>query len=322
MTKQPRAFLSYSHDDRDIATQIAEGLQASGVEVWFDKWEILPGDSLIKKIFKEGLAGADAFIILLSQHSVQSRWVQEELDVALIKRIEGVTRVIPVIIGNVQVPLPLRAVQWIDMSEDFDAALRRLQMAVFEIRERPAVGQPPEFVRTQLGSVGGLSRLASALGLFLASTGKHKVGNEETFRAAELAERLGFSPQETDDAIDELESLGLVKTYNYLGSAPFMHSKVQPTYALFLHFRGQGLEYDPEEDIRIIASAIAAQERTDGPRLAELTRLSPLRINRAMAYLEDYGLVRVIKEMGTAPSNFSAVWATGATRRFVAENCK
>jgi hypothetical protein len=322
MIKQPSAFLSYTHDDRYTATKVAEGLRAGGVDVWFAKWEILPGDSLIRKIFEEGLAGADAFIILLSQHSVQSRWVQEELDAALIKRIEGVTRVIPVVIDNVQVPLPLRAVRWIDMSEDFDEALRELQMAIFGIRERPAVGAPPEFVRTQLRSVGGLSQLGSAIGLFLVSTGKHKVGNEETFRAAELAERLGFSPQETDDAIDELESLGLVNAYSYLGSAPFMHAEVEPTYALFLHLRDQGLEYDPEEDIRIIASAVAAQERTVGPRLQELTGLSPLRINRAVAYLEDYGLVTVVKALGTAPFNFSDAWATGATRRFVAENCK
>jgi len=322
MINRPKAFLSYSHTDRNIATQVAESLRVGGIEVWFDKWEILPGDSLIRKIFEEGLAGADAFIILLSQHSVQSRWVQEELDAALIKRIEGVTRVIPVVIDNVQVPLPLRALQWLDMSEDFDAALRRLQMAVFEIRERPAVGQPPEFIRTQLVSVGGLSRIATALGLSLVSTGKREVGNEERFRAAELSEKLELSPQETDDAIDELESLGLVKTLNYLGTGPFVHGEVWPTYALFLHFQGQGLDYDPEEDIKVIASAIAARERTDGQRLRESTGLSPLRINRAVDYLEDYGLVGVIKVMGTAPFNFGAVWATGVTRRFVAENCK
>jgi len=102
MNKQPKAFLSYSHSDREIAERIATTtLRRNGIDVWFDKWEILPGDSLIRKIFEEGLAGADAFIVLLSQESVQSRWLQEELDAALIKRIEGVTRVIPVRIGNV-----------------------------------------------------------------------------------------------------------------------------------------------------------------------------------------------------------------------------
>jgi DNA-binding MarR family transcriptional regulator len=321
MSEHPKAFISHSHTDRDIATRIAEGLQASGVHVWFDKWEILPGDSLIRKIFNEGLAGADAFIILLSHQSVQSRWVQEELDAALIKRIEGVTRVIPVLAEDVEVPLPLRAVQWVDMSEDFDDALQQLLMAIFKVYQRPALGQPPEFVRRQLRSVGGLSPLGTSLGFFLISTGKHEVGNEETFRAAEIAAKLGLSPQETDDAIEELESLGLVKTYRYLGTAPFSYSEIQPTYALFLHFHDQIPEYDPEEDIKVVAAAIVAQGQTRGSQLQNLTQLSPLRINRAVAYLEDYGLVRVLKEMGSAPFNFGAVWATGATRRFVAEEC-
>lgn len=322
MTRRPKAFLSYSHADRKTATRIAKGLRAAGIDVWFDKWEILPGDSLIRKIFEEGLAGADAFIILLSEDSVESRWVREELDAALIKRIEGVTRVIPVVIDDVSAPLPLRPLLQVRMKDDFGDALRQLQGAIFGIRERPPVGQPPEFIRSQLASVGGLSRIATAVGHFLISTGKRKMGNEETFRPVDLAENLALSPQETDDAIDELESLGLVQTVNYLGTAPYQHGEVWPTYALFLHFRGQGLEYDPQEDIRTVASAIAAEERTDGEQIRKLTDLSPLRINRAVAYLEDYGLAKVIKELGSAPFDFGVVWATAATRRFVAENCR
>ncbi len=322
MNRRPRAFLSYSHADRDIATRVAERLQDGGIEVWFDKWEILPGDSLIKKIFEEGLSGADAFIVLLSQNSVQSRWVQQELDVAMVKRIEGVTRVIPVRIDEVQIPEALLPLRWVDMTQDFDRALHELEMAIFQVRERPPVGQPPKFVRDQLASVGGLSRIATVMGLFLASTGKYDVGLEESFRAAKLSEELGLSSEETDDAIDELESLGLVETRNYFGTAPFSHGHVTPTYALFLHFRGEGLNYDPVEDIKAMAAAVVAQKEVDGEKLAEETGVSPLRINRAIAYLEDYGLAHVIRTMGTAPFDFSDVWATGATRRFVADNCQ
>jgi hypothetical protein len=322
MNTRPKAFLCYSHSDREIAERIATDLRANGIEVWFDKWEILPGDSLIGKIFEEGIGGADAFIVLLSQHSVQSRWVKEELDVALIKRIEGVTRVIPVRVDDVQMPDPLRPLRWIDMSAEFDTALHELQMAIFQIHERPPVGELPDVARKQLTSVGGLSRIGTMLGLYLSRTGKHEIGNEERFRAKDLSENLGLSPEETDDAIDELESLGLVKTLNYFGTSPFSHGEVTPTYALFLQFQDEGLDYDPEEDIKAVASAIVAQKEVNGHKLAELTELSPLRINRAAAYLEDYGIVRIIKTMGTAPYNFNTIWATGATRRFAAEMCK
>jgi hypothetical protein len=78
----------------------------------------------------------------------------------------------------------------------------------------------------------------------------------------------------------------------------------------------------PKTISTVVASAVVAQKEVDGQKLAELTSLSPLRINRAVSYLEDYSLIRVIKTMGTAPFDFNMVWATGDTRRFVAEKCK
>ena len=322
MTKRPKAFISYNNTDREIATRIAETLRQEGIEVWFDKWEILAGDSLIQKIFQEGLAEADAFIVVLSKGSINSKWVQQELDAAMVKRIEGVTRVIPVLIDKVNIPEPLKPIKWIDLSENFDDTIRELQKAIFKVHERPPVGEPPDFVKN-LEPVSGLSGLGTKLGRFLITTGKHEVGNEETFRPAEIAEQFSFSPEEMNDAIDELESLGLVETSDFIGTHPYSHGDVTPTYALFLHFNGKGLDYDPEEDIKAIASAIASgNETTGGHYLAEKAAISPLRVNRAVAYLKDYGIAKVYEEIGTAPYDFSFVMATGATRRFVAENCK
>jgi hypothetical protein len=56
--------------------------------------------------------------------------------------------------------------------------------------------------------------------------------------------------------------------------------------------------------------------------LGELTGLPPHRINRAVGYLEAYGLARVQHEIGTGSYNFSYISATGDTRRFVEENWK
>lgn len=322
MGKTPKAFISYSHEDRELAIRIAEGLRSVGIDAWFDKYEIIPGDSLIKKIFEEGLAGADVFVILLTNSSIKSNWVRQELDVALIKRIEGITRVIPLKIGNVNIPDPLRTLKWIDMDGNFDERLRELQMAIYQVREIPPIGQPPEFIRNHLASVGGLSRLATAVGLYFLHSGIEETGNEESIRESELAEKLGFSPEEADDAIDELVNLGLIKTHDYLGTGPYSHGEVEPTYALFLHFQNEGMAYNPEDDIKTTASAIVAQKQLDGNKLKELTGLSPLRINRAIGYIEDSGIARVQHAIGTGPFDFDFVLATGSTRRFVDEKCK
>ena len=62
----PKAFLSYSYQDKDTAHKIAADLQRHGVDTWFDHWEIGAGDSLIQRIFVEGLANAAFFLVLLS----------------------------------------------------------------------------------------------------------------------------------------------------------------------------------------------------------------------------------------------------------------
>lgn len=116
--------------------------------------------------------------------------------------------------------------------------------------------------------------------------------------------------------------MGLLSVRNYLGTHPFSHGDVGPTYALFLHFRGHGLDYNPEEDIKSVASSIAAKEKIQGEEIAKLTGLSPLRINRAVGYLKDYSIVQTIETLGTASYDFNQLWAIGATRRFVAENCR
>jgi TIR domain len=322
MKTQPKAFISYSHQDREIVTKLAESLRANGIDTWFDRWELVPGDSLVHKIFSEGLSGVDAFIIVLSPHSIQSKWVQEELGVAMIKRIEGITRIIPVVIGDVSIPDALRPLLFVKLTNDFDSVVRDLQKAIFQVYERPPIGQAPEFVRDNQKSVGGLSPMATRLGLYLAKSGKAEVGIEEQISAAKLSKLLSLTPEETDDAIDELVNLGLATTLDYMGTTPFSHGHVEPTYALFLHFVNEALDYNPEDDIKAVASVIVAKKQLTGRELADLTELSPLRINRAVAYLEDSGLITAYRAIGTGPFNFLEVHATGATRSFAATNAR
>ena len=47
-------FLSHSAKDKAVVRAVAERLRADKVRVWFDEWEIKPGDSIPAKI-EEGL---------------------------------------------------------------------------------------------------------------------------------------------------------------------------------------------------------------------------------------------------------------------------
>ncbi|MBN1762715.1 MAG: toll/interleukin-1 receptor domain-containing protein [Methanomicrobia archaeon] len=322
MNKKPGAFLSYSHVDKNYATRIAKDLSQNGIDVWFDKWEISPGDSLIQKIFSEGLADSDFFLILLSASSTQSKWVTEELDAAIVNKITGVIRIIPIIIESCNIPLPLRSLRWVDLSKDYDEGILTLLKAMHRVSEKPPVGTPPNYVTSLKQSVGGLSKSASTIGFLLLSRPLDSTGFEKSYHAKVLQSMTPFlSADDLNDAVDELESYGLVKTIKVSGTAPYSFFQISPTYALYLHFK-EDLDYDPYEDIKAVASAVAAKGKLNGDQIQFIVKLPPVRINRAVSYLEDYGMVQVLKYSGTAPYNFGQLIATRHTRNFVQENCK
>ncbi|MCQ9427586.1 toll/interleukin-1 receptor domain-containing protein, partial [Pseudomonas sp. LJDD11] len=52
----PKVFVSHASEDKDrFVLDFAKQLRANGIDAWLDKWEMLPGDSLVTKIFDEGI---------------------------------------------------------------------------------------------------------------------------------------------------------------------------------------------------------------------------------------------------------------------------
>jgi hypothetical protein len=55
MAKKYDLFISYSSRDREFVQTLASDLKARSLEVWFDHWEMRPGDRLRSRI-NEGIA--------------------------------------------------------------------------------------------------------------------------------------------------------------------------------------------------------------------------------------------------------------------------
>ena len=62
------------------------------------------------------MAKRDFFFVVLSKTSVGSSWVKDELDVATVRRIGGLTRVIPILKEDGEIPWSLRALRWLNMA--------------------------------------------------------------------------------------------------------------------------------------------------------------------------------------------------------------
>jgi len=56
---------------------LAERLKADGVKVWFDEWDIKPGDSIPAKI-EDGLEKSRVLVLCMSANAFGSDWAQLE----------------------------------------------------------------------------------------------------------------------------------------------------------------------------------------------------------------------------------------------------
>ncbi len=123
---QPSIFIPHSSPDKDFADWLADRLSAAGLPIWYDKWEIRVGDSIVKKI-NDGLKKSDYLAAVLSQASVTSRWVQEELSAATIMRINRRgSYILPLLIQDCNIPPLLSHIRYADFRYNRDRAFHEL----------------------------------------------------------------------------------------------------------------------------------------------------------------------------------------------------
>jgi len=70
-------FLSHSAKDKDTVRELAQRLKDDGLRVWFDEWEIKPGDSIPVKI-EEGLEHSRVLVLCMSANAFGSDWARLE----------------------------------------------------------------------------------------------------------------------------------------------------------------------------------------------------------------------------------------------------
>jgi hypothetical protein len=130
MDKSPhepsRVFLSYASSDRAIAAQVATALREVGISVWFDVWELAPGDSIGDRV-DQALKASDLLLLFLSKASVTSRWVQTELNAVLTNQMKDrAITIIPVVIEDCDIPPVLADRMYVDLRGDVAAGVQRL----------------------------------------------------------------------------------------------------------------------------------------------------------------------------------------------------
>ena len=86
-------FISHASEDKEsVARPLARALQALGMEVWLDDFELTLGDSLRRSIDR-GLSSSRFGVVILSRDFFSKEWPNRELD-GLASREDGKEKVI------------------------------------------------------------------------------------------------------------------------------------------------------------------------------------------------------------------------------------
>jgi len=164
--EHPKVFLSHASEDKvHFVDEFALKLTEEGIDVWLDKWEMLPGDSLVDKIFEEGLKNAQAVIIVLSENSVSKPWVREELNTSIVNKLQKGTRIIPVVIDKCEVPQSLKSTLWEQISDtnDYKESLDRILASIYGKILKPKIGAIPAYTSSRIHEIAGLESIDSLI---------------------------------------------------------------------------------------------------------------------------------------------------------------
>jgi len=221
-------FVSHAREDNDrFVLDFAARLRSEqGLDAFVDVWEIKPGDSLVEKIFDDGIGRAEAVIVVISEHSINKPWVRKELDVSTVMQIEDDLKLIPVVIGNIerhQMPTSLRDTLWVRVGDldNYDAELSEVVAKIYDRYEKPPIGEQAEYTRADLGVVPDL-RLADSQVLKLCcemgmQRGERGAGidGDELVKAAEI---VGLHEKQVLRSVTLLAGRSLIDARTRIGS--------------------------------------------------------------------------------------------------------
>ena len=130
-----RVFLSHSSLDKGFVERLRHDLLREGIDDWYDKVHLVPGDSLVRTIM-QGVQDSAFVVLVLSPDSVSSDWVRTEIELALdLEERWGQKILIPVKCRDFDWPSNLEHLsdlKYADFTGQWGVGLRELLIALKE----------------------------------------------------------------------------------------------------------------------------------------------------------------------------------------------
>ncbi|NMR24331.1 toll/interleukin-1 receptor domain-containing protein [Pseudoalteromonas sp. NEC-BIFX-2020_015] len=315
----PKVFVSHASEDKErFVTEFSTKLRENGVDAWLDKWEMLPGDSLVDKIFEEGLKDAQAVIIVLSNFSVKKPWVREELNAGIVSKLSKGTKIIPIVLDSCDVPQSLTSTLWESISDlnDYDSSFKRVLSSIFGTTDKPALGKTPAHTSSVYNEIGGLTK---ADNLILKESCQYIIENGHNMVDPDSllgnGDKLGFSHSEIKDCIEVLEQNGYLDVSRYMGGGinSYMCHYSVTTYGLHNYVQSYLPDYSETSDK--VVSLIVNEGINNNKSLQEKTSKPIMIINHILNALESNDHIQSVK---TLDGTFHITNVSASLRRALA----
>lgn len=308
----PKVYLAHASEDKALVRPIAEYLMANGVEVWFDEWEIEPGDSLRQKM-EDGLGAMTHFVVVLTEISITKPWVAKEIDVGLVQQVGGKSRFVPVVVSVHPSKLSpfIQAMLFLNLDPSSEADLKGLVDRLHGVSRKPALGPKPRYVQPAPAGLEGWSAAAVTVGRHIVETSAHAMACDPVVTVEDLTEKLELDPADLRIAVLDLTDAGFLREMNARG-----HYAPEP--ALFVDFDGAFMPFNPTEDARTLANRLmnGGDRAAATESIAEELGWEPRRMNSAICYLERAGAITARHALASAPWRAVQLVRTDQTLRF------
>lgn len=223
------AFISYSSKDNlRFVEKFADKIRDSGIEVWKDTQENINVDltNIIRKIYE-----VDIFIVILSKNSINSKWVNEEINVAMTRKIEEGLRIFPVVLveDDFEVPIVLRhIIQYhIEDINDYDDKFNDLIEDIFNISKKSPLAVSPTY--SSFKPIGNLSKSDSIVIKSLIDAFINKNYRSVDFESiVQLLQEYDLSDDVILESLEVLNNNGIVTYKKYIHSNNPVYIKLTP----------------------------------------------------------------------------------------------
>lgn len=123
-------FLCHSSVDKPFVEKLANDLRKAGANVWFDKWEIKVGESILWRI-EEGIRAQEYLAIILSPDAIVSDWVKTELGAVWSRQMnERRILVLPILYRDCDIPYILRDRKYADFRSNYEKGFLEICSAI------------------------------------------------------------------------------------------------------------------------------------------------------------------------------------------------